>query len=160
MTRWKGETGCSDSIGRSRLREVGRAVGEKFILCKEFRGCSGTSLYLEIPAKLISRRNIVWVGKKVLFGKIFTHVKSYFVWKNVSQVQMHLRPSISSRLHFCDSACDLPVPSYAHFRSCAVTLSHIFVTWPSSICSWKQCVRITQKISGAWKQYLYLTPSK
>ena len=33
----KGETSdVLTAIGRSRLREVGRAVGEKFILCKEF----------------------------------------------------------------------------------------------------------------------------
>ena len=58
----------------------------------------------KIPAKMFLHRNIVTCEKKVLFGKNFTCMKWFFSHDNASQIQMHLWPSILSRLRDCVTA--------------------------------------------------------
>ena len=61
----------------------------------------GNFLQREIPAKCFFKCKLYFMQKIVLFGNVFTQVKTLFGSENTSRVQILLGPSISSRLRDC-----------------------------------------------------------
>ena len=117
-----------------------------------------------------SKHYFVW--NIVLFGNIFTHMKTLFGSDNTSQPEIWPGPLISSRLHDCVTprvTCVWHVWCNTHihqqnFLTCRHILGHVL----SCACthlkriylfgSWKWGVWKTQNISEVSKPHLYLAP--